>query len=486
MVDSADNYRDLLKEFELAEDIRAKRDAIIPVLLRGKKSELLKTPEFQRGLSGLLKKLDDASDFQRVCAVSLAKRLAASINVKGFSDEIDSALERQMPPLSAPPSILENADDRRYLGEALAKASGSWLPSYLATAAIAEPANSRARIAFLDSLLLKRHDLSKALDDLTTAFRDFQFDTKDVATSRGRRLAWILSSLRQAITNIDPIVAESIGSSASGLVSAGLAGAPILDRALQTQLAIDVLMLLHDIVRLHFSLATAADTFAALAAVRKIFPGFQWPPASNDSQVALSRLIREALLLLSRQGIADDRLRRLLIELLGKERATNELQEIANNSAGVSNDLREWLIRGEFPKKLGTGNALEETVLGTFDRTLSLLLLSSLNLANLTDRLHDDILVAARTYDPKLQDEVARLIDASSQCVALVEQIATTRALRPKGRAGEVVEFNAIEHESPTTGQSSRRVRLRTPVVERAPAGSPPSVILKADVDAVD
>ncbi|MGC1776807.1 MAG: hypothetical protein WBB34_02600, partial [Xanthobacteraceae bacterium] len=243
---------------------------------------------------------------------------------------------------------------------------------------------------------------------------------------------------------------------------------------------------LHDVVRAHFSLATGIDTFAALLVIRRIFPGAQWPSAASDSQIALSRLVREALVLLTKQGISDDKLRRLLIDLVGKERAARELEEIAEKSAGISNDLRRWLVHGEFPKRLETGNALEETILGTFDRTLSLLLLSARSLANLTDRLRDDIFAAVQTYDPKLQEEVARLTGAAAQCVILIEQIASTRALRPKGRAGEVVEFNAIEHEPPISGKRSRRVRLRTPVVERVPPGSLPLVILKADVDAVE
>jgi hypothetical protein len=478
--------QDLLKKFELADKVSVKREAIIPLLLRGKKSELLKTPEFQNGLKDLLRKIDDVSEFERIGALSLARRLAASINVRGFSKEIDEALEKPIPPLSASPSLLENSTDRRYLGEALRKTAGDWLPNYLAKAAIGEPATSKARVAFLEALLQKRSDLSQALEDLSTAFDHFRIDTKDVTTSRGRRLVSILTSLREAIVKVDPPVADGVGRSIARLISSALAGETIGDRALQRQLAIAVLALLHDVVRLHFSLATAIDTFAALPIIRRIFPDSQWPAATNESQTALSRLVREALVLLTKQGIADDKLRRQLIDLVGKERAATELEEIAAKSAGISNDLREWLVRGEFRRQLGTEKALEETILTTFDRTLSLLLLSALSLANLTDRLHEDIFAAVRTYDPKLQEEVARLTSVASQCVTLIQQIASARALRPKGRAGEVVEFNAIEHEPPASGKSSRRVRLRAPVVERAPAGSLPSVILKADVDVVE
>ncbi|MGC1778856.1 MAG: hypothetical protein WBB34_12975, partial [Xanthobacteraceae bacterium] len=241
--------QDLLKKFEESDDISGKRAAIIPLLLRSKKSELLKTEEFRNGLDALLNKIDDISDFERIGALSLARRLAVSINVKGFASEIDAKLRRPMQPLADPPSILENPDDRRYLGEALGKATGEWLPSYLAKAVIAEPPKSKARVAFLIALLQKRSDLSRSLDDLSEAFQHYKSDTKDVATSRARRLAWTLSSLREAIDHVDPPVTEETGRSIAKLISSALAGQTINDRGLQSQLAIDVLTLLHDVVR---------------------------------------------------------------------------------------------------------------------------------------------------------------------------------------------------------------------------------------------
>jgi hypothetical protein len=483
---SIEKSQEMLQLFERGNSVADQREAIIPILLRAKKSELIQTPEFQRGLAVLLRKIEGEVDSERTAALSLARRLAVSINVRGFSDGINAKLESPISRLHTPPSFLENPDDRRYLGEALGKAEGSWIPDYLAAAAVGEPPKSNARIAFLASLLRKRADLSEALDDLAKAFEQFPFETKDVGASRARRLSWTLSGLRLAIANVDPTVQEGVGRSIAKLISAALGGETINDRVLQRQLATDVLILLHDVVRLHFSLATGVDTFAALQVIRRIFPGSQWPTTSSEAQLALARLVREALVLLAKQGIADDKLRQLLIELLGQERAASELHEAATKTAGVQNDFRTWLIRGQFPKQLVTRDALEETILAGIDRTLSLLLLNALSLSNLADRLHDDLLAAIQTYDPRLQEEINRLNAVVTQCAALIQQAASARALRTKGRSGEVVDFNATEHESPADGKRGRRVRLRTPVVERAPSGLPPSVIVKADVDVVE
>lgn len=395
---------------------------------------------------------------------------------------------RRLKPLLQPKghlSDLTDPNDRRYAAEALAEVAGDWLPEFAAQALVQEEAGERARTALAQALLFRTKNLNAALHLIAKALNDLNFTTKDRGSSRARRMVRVLDALCEALVEVDPAVEDGIGAEVAAFLDAGLRRELIGEAEAAAELATAALGFLRTIVRFHGTLAAEHQTFDAVARLRKLVPGTEWPERATAEAATLARAVREALLFLVRQNIADDQLRRVHAQLLGEVASGLLLKQAIGAGHGLPTGLASWLVSGKMPKVVSSTAALEAGILESIDHDLARAFRESSELRNTIAITGEEIVDAAREYSENLGERTEAILGRIQRVLRYIDAAAETRGFRLRGQPGEIVEFAATDHETADGSPASRTVRLRNRLVERTRDASSVTVVVKAEVDRV-
>jgi hypothetical protein len=441
-----------------------------------------RAPEFVRRLEGLRALCLEGPGETRLEAMALLFRIGAV--AKALKPKIERIVSEVTTAPDVAPQLLSDPDDRRYVGEALRLATGDWKPKYLARAVVEEVSGEEARAAFTTGLVSASETLAEAFEALCDAFSAWSVGTADTGTSRARRLIRVVTALKGAIVALDPNPGDKIGQTLHSLARAALSGEQVGDPLVQSQAAAALLELLSTLLRFHFSLASDNETFAVVSMLRRWFHPRDWPPDLTEKCQEVARQISEALVFLAKQGINDEALRKTLLDVLGESEGSVELRRLANDVPGIPNETRAWLLAGRRSAiPMAAQEAIEETVLRSVDRAIAELFRDSEDLELVLDRLQDDMAAAFGAYEPKLVPSADRLVSTIRRVARRVHSLAERRSLRFGGRVGDAAVFSPVDHEQPVDGIVTRVVRIKRPSVERSIEGSPPIVVLKAEVE---
>jgi len=422
---------------------------------------------------------------------NLLRGLALLFRIGAVAKHIRPRFELLASQVTYPPALtpqaLPDSDDRRYLGEGLAFASGSWKVKYLAKAAIDEVSGEEAREQFVAGVVQETGTLSDSISALRDSFESWQVETQDIGVSRARRMTRVVLALKKAVVDLDPEIGDGAGSVLLAFVRSSIAGEQISDVAARIQAAEALLDFVSTVVRFHFSIASDVETYAAVGVVRRWFVSDNPPEELVPLLDAVGRQISEALIFLAKQGVSNDQLRKTLLVVMGSARGGAELDRVGSQIPGIPGELRQWLVSGKrAASRLATGDAVEETVLRTVDKDIASLLREALDLRTSLDRLEDDLPAAVAGYEPRLVPTVERLSSTARRIAQRIEMLAARRQMRFSGEAGDVVDFNPVDHELPTEELKGRTAKIKLPSVIRGIDGAPPIVILKADVEGTD
>lgn len=395
---------------------------------------------------------------------------------------------RRLRPLARPNgrlSDLTDPNDRRYAAEALTEVAGDWLPEFAAEALVQEEAGERARAALAQALLFRTSNLNAALHLIAEALDDLNFTTRDRGSSRARRMVRVLDAIGEALVEVDPAVEDGIGAEVAAFLDAGLRREAIGEPEAAAELAAAVLGFLRTIVRFHGTLAAEHRTFDAVARLRRLVQGTDWPEQAAGEAAKLARAVREALLFLARQDIADDPLRRVHGQLLGEVTSGLQLKQAVGAGHGLPSGLASWLVSGKMPKVVSSTAALEAGVLDSIDLDLARAFREGSELRNALAITGEEIVDAAREYSEGLGERTQAILDRMQRVLRSIDAAAESRGFRLRGQPGGIVEFAATDHETADGGPASRTVRLRNRLVERTRDASSVTVVLKAEVDRV-
>ena len=482
MAQNLEAFNKAVLMFASVPTMEEKKTHFLPLGKAKGKDALLNSQLFREALDHIFDTARSNQSSEQLEAIALLMRISGSINIKKIRNEILFKISGLKPGVLKSPLELMDKDDKEYIGKALCLIEGEWIPEYAASFIANEGQAEKARYAMAVALL-KHSSLSDSLMLLKKYSKEVTFHTENQSVSRARRATRIIDALRGAFIEADPETGNAFGEEYASFLMGCVRARELEDREAASQFAQAALDFQYLVMRQNFSLSTQPESWAALSKIKALFTPSDWPESLAPDLEKLSRIVVEALLLLAQQGIGDDVLRAIAIDLLGDIKGKVILGELSNKP-GISDDMRRWLAIGQAKRKrFATQDALEETVLASFDRELAEAFRQSIDLIRVTSQLTDDIHEAVSISNSRLSAPVKRMFARINSVCRRVETMGKLRHFRLRGTVGEITEYSPEDHESFDVPMGVRTVRIKAPLVERNVSGRPPETIIKADVD---
>lgn len=445
-------------------------------------------PRFSFGIDRIICVASDAKadDLNRLLCVTTLARVASTI--RGIRPKLHQALAEVLESPLPDPNLLDDVEDRTYIGEACAIALPAWTSMYAARCAVWEESGEQARQAFLVALLKSTADLETALDALVEQLHTWVPVTEEPGNTVSKRLRRILAALRAAIADTMPEPGEDPGASLSKVVKVSYSGAstPTNLEAL-ADTAEEVAGVVHEMVRLRFSLATNSSTYSALNPIQSLFPIPYWKKVVQDSKMVktVASDIEEALLVIARQGVTDSALVSQLGKALGGEAgARDRLKELAKKS-GLSPEIKVWLTKGKLEVPRNVRPEVGESRRLSDDALLADLLVDACRFRIKEESDRRQILPEMEILNPAHANELKKLLNYALSLCDATAVIAKRRGLKTRGVPGDEEDYAPLDHEVVGTATGFRRVRIIRPVVEQVSEDGVPYVVRKGLVEPV-
>lgn len=479
----ADQQEKLIENF-VQGNVQDKYDALRKLIAQRTHHAAAKDKQFEAGINSLLGTAGDASapELDRLLSVATLGRLASTI--KRLRPAIYKALQTALAEKLPNPSLLAEPDDRSYIGYACEQVQPEWGVEYCAQAAVYEETGEQARVAFLKALLTMKPDLASSLGVLGETALGFVPATEDPGTSTARRLKRITVSLKAALSETMVEPGEDPGKQLAQMCRSAFkdVDAPKKEESL-FETAEGVAIIIHEMVRLRFSLATEATTYSSLKVVKYMLPVRIWENFALKSQPLqmVVQDISEAMLILAKQGITDESLvSELAIASGHKKYAKRRMKQLAK-TPGLSAQVKNWLASGknEVPAESASGESQQLSD----DSQLADLFVDSLRFQALESVGREQILPEIEMLDPRLGEGVTRLLQSGVAICDTIQSMARRRRLQVRGNPGDEEEYAPMEHEVIGDSTGIRRVRIIRPVVEQVRENGVSFVISKGVVE---
>ena len=418
-----------------------------------------KTEAFTQGVRMLGSGLSHADPFERLHALAALGRVWSS--VKQQRPHVTDLLASASIAEPAPVQRLPDPDERAYAAHAARFLTASWVPRFASSAAVNEESGEDARKASIGTLLVSTSDLALALMQLRERLGALSFQTERPADSMGRRIRRIFSALHEEM-GTQRLPAEGAGSALGGLIHDSFRRlGPPPTAAIRRELVATVADVVHDIVRVRFAQATQPSTYDALEVLSRWFQPHEWEDLVADlAQVhAIAGDLLEAITLLAKAGITDQRMREALRVASGSEQRVSErLRVLADTVPGLNADVRDWLC-GTVPA--ATLDLLEESGSRRIDQVIAA------------------VLVRQEALQQMRQDSTTprALVDA-------VYEIAKIRGLELAYSPGDRMDYSSLDHDLVGGARVGiRRVRVVEPQVRARESSGRFRVVRKALVE---
>jgi len=221
-------------------------------------------------------------------------------------------------------------------------------------------------------------------------------------------------------------------------------------------------------VRTRISVVADPEMYRVVEYCRKLCGGSIWPKELKKPLERLTTDVREALVLLGRQGQRDQALLGQLAVLCDyPERARALAREIVAKHPELPEDVRNWLEAGRTRVVQQPSQAAIDLVAGNSDESIGLALQAARQARLLRDSLHEPLAASLDIYDPTLATAARELLDRVQVLAVQVEQAASLRGLDLYGIPGEEVELSTKFFA--TVGTTSRqRMTVRQPAGSQA------------------
>jgi hypothetical protein len=415
---------ELLEQFLNAPSASGQLAAVVGMTKDKSLARTAKTARFSSGLATLADRLESPSDQERMPAIIALARIAASVRPR--REEINKLLAAG---IKTPPegiTSLTEPEDRAYVVAACRATRQSWSSKFFARVLVLEEYSDRTREEAARGLIENVADFRSALQLVFHELQALRFETEHPSSSMAKRLRRTIAAIRVAYADLAPSPGEGAGRSLADNVESLFRKLGPPPAAPREELLIEVAALVHDLVRARFSQATIADTYEVLAVIKRWYDDSEWETLAPgiDALKHVSRDLSEALALLARAGVTDDRLVSALPLVTGSTSTALALrQALAAQTVGLTEEIRTWLVGLPAKKK---SDAAEESQQRHADGYIAELLI--------------------RVWKQRV--EGGRRSDAiPADVVEIAEALARSRSLVPGDNVGQTVEFSALEHE---------------------------------------
>lgn len=469
-------------------DPKEQHNAFRKLIAARKHNEAAKDKRFSAGLERLYQAAGDRTlnELDRLLSLATIGRIASTI--KAQKKEIYGRLtELLVDPLSSQ-QLLDDVDDRAYIGKLCTAVLPPWTAPYAARAVVVEDTGEQVRQAFMLALFKASPDLDSAIETLIAHLQEFAPATEEPGNSMAVKLRRIFAALRAAMAEAMPEPGENPGRSLAKLIKAAFAGVASPTKQENVLAAAeDVAGTVHEMVRLRFSLATEAATYHSLLQIKELVPVHAWEKFAKDSTFLsmVATDITEALLILGRQGIIDSSLAERLVTALGnRNRAKTRLATLAKQP-GLSPEVKIWLAEGRTRAVVDGEAKRGESQLLSDDVQLADLLVDAQRFRGAEGVSRHHVLPEIGILNPGVVSEIERLLNYGLGLCDAINSLANLRGLRVRGNPGEVEDYAPLEHELIDGGGGARRVRLIRPAVEQLRSNGVPFVLRKGIVESV-
>jgi hypothetical protein len=340
----------------------------------------------------------------------------------------------------------------------------------------------------VEGVLTLSTDLTDALVELTDPMRRLRFDTEKPGDSKMRRLRRVLECLNSVYSAKPKEPGASAGDCVRRILVESMQNVPApVTTEVINELAEESLRLVHGIVRARFSCVTAEETYAAMEVVRGWYRDYAWEDFADESPSArlIARDLKEALELLIRAGVADDRLySRLALASGSNARARQVTLGVLQRNPGLPEDLSRWLSGAPAHRKSIFAN---ESEAAQYDEFVADLLLDCARLRVMEDAFDRDGLPEINVTAPGAASALSRMLGVVRSIRNAIETVASARQLSLRGHEGDIVDFLPLEHEmagGPRPG--IRTVRVVRPAVEAPSSNAGRRIVRKGIVEPVE
>lgn len=447
-----------------------------------KHNDASKDKRFSAGMERLYESVrsPDTPDYDRLVAVTTLGRISSSIRSlrEGAIKRLKSVLLEPLPVTY----LLDDVDDRAYVGKVCAATLPEWIVPYSAKAVVAEETGEQVRQAFLEALIKGSSDLDTALKSLSDELVDFMPETEDPAQSMAVKLRRILAAIRGVMADVLPEAGENPGMALARLVKTSFSkvGTPGKQEILLS-VGEEIAGVVHEIVRLRFSVATDATTYQAILQIMSLVPTHVWERfAGKSTNLALvANDISEALLILARQGVADMNLATQLTYALGNKNRSQQRRIDLGKRTGIPPDVKTWLIEGRLSVQGKNEPSQSESKLISDDMKIADLLVNSQRFYATESIVREQIFPELEMLTPQAVPELSKLINFGLGLSDAIKALAMSRGLRIRGNPGDEEEYSPLEHELVSGGGGARIIRLLRPAVEQTKSNGVAIVLLK-------
>lgn len=461
----------------------ARRDALTSLIAA---KFLPKNADHEAIRAGRDRLLNDAVEAidptHRLLAIAEAIRLTQVVKrwLPDISNRLRPAFESQLPPLR----LLPEADDRLNVARACGLMSNAWLVAYLAQSIAEEEQGEKTRAELMSVLLSRVGTLVEAVSTMSTHFEKVKPLTDEPANSMAKRLTRSFYALRTALVEIDKEAGAQLGKALQQLlVNAFIELGRPQDEKAQIELAKEVLLTVHDVVRTRLSVVTEPSIYLPVAYSRQLCGGI-WPEDLARPLAKLASNVCEALVLLGRQGMRDQMLLGQL-EVLTKypERARAMARDLAERHPELNEEVRDWLEFGRIRSERTGSNAAQEAAASNADAAIGLALQAARQVQQSSEGLRERLLSSLEIFEPALLGITKESLDKVKALAIQVEQAASLRSIQLLGVPGEEVEASPKYFEV-VSGEPRQRMVVRQPAVVKIRSdGQPGDAVLRGLVE---
>lgn len=441
-------------------------------------------PSVAAGRQLLLRQVTEAPEpGYRLLGIAESVRLVQV--VKRWAAELVTQLRphfvAELPPLQ----LLSSADDRLNLARACALTDADWLPGYMARAIAEEEAGEKARAELISALFARQPSMAAGLGLLAKAFSSLRPATESPGDTVARRLARTLPLVREFILESELEAGEDLGKALSSLLTDPLSevGRP-QEEKVQVDLSREALLTVHDLVRTRISVVADAEMYRTAAYCRRLCGSSTWPTELRRPLDRLISDVREAIVLLGRQGQCHQALIDQLDVLCDyPERAKAVARGIAEKHPELPEEVREWLIRGRRRIVKGASEAAIEAAASSADESIGLALQAARHVKRLSEGLRASMAATLELYEPNLAPAAAELLDRIRVLSVQLEQAAQHRGLGLYGGVGEDIEMSTKFFSALGSGHRPRMTVVQPAIVRFRADGTPGDVVTKGLVE---
>lgn len=455
-----------LSSFANADDIGSLTELANLLLKEKAVNQARRDERFRHGLRKCVDTVASGeSDTEKLQGLSIAYRLGAA------SKPVATDVRRlAVPHLGAPLpplEILEDGEDRYYASLALSDAQGEWVVDFAARAVAREETAEKAR-STVARRLISLVPLSEAINKITAEIRQLSFTTENPAESASKRLRRIIAAIRPAIISEIVPPGNDLGKSLGALFTGPFLGKhQSLDTKALEQLAAECCALVYDILRTQLSVLAEPDIYESLSPVRKWMGSGMWARFSNtnDSGQRVVESLEDALVLLGKQGVTDQRLLdKLTLFTESKKSAEKRANRLAKDHPELGDEVREWLSR--------FGQTRSKPVLTSMDESRE----------SSSDADIASLLILAESLRCNPHKSSAKI----EQLVGEIHTLAKKRGLQLALEVGATAEYSASAHElAGGPRQGVRNVKVVSPLVQRQQPNGVVTIVRKALVEPI-